>query len=296
MFHNEPTLIVFLRYPDGTEQAFCRIEINHDFSAYLNFFADNSEIHIHPTGHINFKNHIKNLNETIFLKDPYLYDGMQPIAFYKMNSVYSGAYSYKNDKFEKLIFEITSKDSLIEIAISKFHLGFIDRPFLSRTILDNYNILFFEKRIGTSITRFTHLPETGLYKTNYQVSGLEITEQERFIQSQRLRRKGCLIRHPDFQSLSSDEQAKALSSIDENPIFQIHGNHEIETILISPMRIKPKVIIDLHDDGYEAIEIELSKKSQVTTSVKFKIRRIKGGAYITDLTLIKDLIFDAEIY
>src|ERR1700693_1755949 len=69
---------IYLKDNLGRLNILCNISESVDFTSIIKFPADSIEIHIHPTGWINFRS--PNHNSTIYLNDPYLFDGAQPIA------------------------------------------------------------------------------------------------------------------------------------------------------------------------------------------------------------------------
>ena len=284
-----------VQYSDEKSFPLCTIEESTDFSSIIKFANSQSEIHVHPSGHINFRN--GGINQHLFLRDPYLYEGAQPIAvinFLRSNHEHPEV-KENNDATAVSVIHLSNDLNRLALAISKYPLVIASRTKAIHHIPDLYNILFFEKTFSSSVQQFVRFDQTEISYFKHTLNALEVSEEQRYVQSHQLRAKGTHIRNPDFQAFSIDEQERIFARIENSPMIVARAKSKFEAIFPVEMRIPPTITISGKHGEIRGEKIQIENDRLGKVRARFRVRKNKGNHIEPTLDLVDSYFFDAEL-
>jgi len=284
-----------IEYKDGAIFPFCTIQEQPDFSSYIKFSANNAEIHIHPTGHINLR--FNGEIHEMFLRDPYLYEGSQPIAVIVVSRT-----DHQHLTFRKLKrsvagpnLQLSSNETKIVLAISKHPNLIGNRVTTLHHIADMYNLIFYEKTFISSMQHFEQFGQTQLHPFKSNLETCEVSEKLRYVQSHQLRAKGTRMRDPNFQKLSEKKQREIFDHIETSPMIVIRAAHVFEAIFSNELRIPPSMNIAGKRGLVRGEKITIQDDRLGTVRAKFFVRRNRGNHFEDNLDLVESYTFEAEL-
>lgn len=290
-----PKISYRVQYPDEKSLPLCTIEESTDFSSIIKFANNRSEIHVHPSGHINFRN--DGINQPLFLHDPYLYEGAQPIAvinFLRNNHEHPQVNEVNEHSAVSLI-HLSNDLTRLAFVISKYPIVIASRPTTIHHIPDLYNILIFEKTFSSSVQQFVQFDQTEISYFKHTLTALEVSEEQRYVQSHQLRAKGTHIRNPDFQALSIDEQERTFARIENSPMIVARAKNIFEAIFPVEMRIPPMLTISGKHGEIRGEKIQIENDRLGKVRARFRVRKNKGNHIEPTLDLVDSYFFDAEL-
>ena len=284
-----------IEYEDGATFPICTIEEQPDFSSYIKFAANKAEIHIHPTGHVNFRH--KDENHKMFIRDPYLFEGSQPIAVLEVSRAEHQHLTFRNPKSSAVDANIrlSSNESKLVLAISKHPILVANRVGTIHHTPDMYNLIFYEKTFSSSMRQFGKFGQTQLRPFRSELKECEILEKVRYVQSHQLRAKGTRMRDPNFQKLSEDQKREIFEHIENSPMIVARTARVFEAIFSVEMRIPPTLNIIGKRGLVRGEKILINEDRLGTVRAKFLVRRNKGNHFEDNLDLVESYKFDAEL-
>jgi hypothetical protein len=284
-----------IEYQDGAIFPFCAIEEQPDFSSYIKFAANKAEIHVHPTGHLNFRH--KGEKHEMFIRDPYLFEGSQPIAVLEVSREDHQHLTIKNPKNSVVgaNIRLSSNESKLVLMISKHPILVANRDVAIHHTPDMYNIVFYEKTFSSSMQQFRRFGQTQLHPFRSELEKCEILEKVRYVQSHQLRSKGTRMRDPNFQNLSEDQKREIFEQIENSPMIVARAARVFEAIFSVEMRIPPSLNIVGKRGLVRGEKILINEDRLGTVRAKFFVRRNKGNHFEDNLDLIESYMFEAEL-
>jgi len=284
-----------VQYPDEKSFPLCTIEESTDFSSIIKFTNSQLEIHVHPSGHINFRN--GGINQRLYLHDPYLYEGAQPIAVinYSRSNHEHHEVKEKNNSTAVTLIHLSNDQTRLAFVISKYPLVIASRTTTIHHIPDLYNILIFEKTLSSSVQQFVQLDQTEISYFKHTLTALDVSEEQRYIQSHQLRAKGTHIRNPDFQALSIDEQERIFARIENSPMIVARAKNIFEAIFPVEMRIPPTLTISSKRGEVRGEKLQIKNDRLGKVRAKFRVRKNKGNHIEPTLDLVDSYFFEAEL-
>ena len=258
------------------------ITLRPDFSLIIKFVGITDEVHVHPTGQINLVDYSsgKKRKATTFVRDPYRFEGAQTIAYI----------------FDPKSLRATSDFLLVKLVIAKFgaiqdlpNNNFLQIPGL-------YDFAIITSKIDSSGYQIYQNKQFVITLAESGLSNIQVERLERYAESFRTNRKFEVRQLIEFQNLSVEEQELELEKIESGPILTSLPNSVFEVLFPLGLRAVPilnakgrRFLVEIKSQDVDDLQLDAIR-------ARFKLKKVRGGAYLSDFSEIDFLDFDSEIY
>jgi len=263
----------------------------NDFSIYVEFNdADNTELHLHPTGAVVLKQGRWKI-DSLFLRDPLSLNELLPVASYLLGHIseFPQSDGLSPEKIILIPREIFENSRRVAFALAN-NLDSSPMPFQAVGLPSVLWLYIFSMSDETPLEEYSFGASERCALTTQNLSDSHIPEDQRFLEINKKLRENAL-------NLSGNHFGLEPKSSINQPLMVRPPNSEgvWEIIFEVPMRIAPRMKMGFKDPRYSSIDKKVTKIAFDRVSRKFQIHDSLTSSFVMDYLPEFELILDAEL-